>query len=447
MSVLLPARMALGSLSCGVALLAGCATYRPLVLPATPNLATLPALTVRASRFALPGRPPRPLPRNGLDETAVMTLAVFNNPDLQAARLQSGIADAQLLQAGLLPDPVVGAGFARSALHNGFNLGLSQDLHALFTRGAALAAARAHQRQVSLGLEWQEWQVAARASQLFLQAQADNQLQPLLLANRDLLAQRYQQDQAALQAGNLTLASVAPNLSALTDADDNLRLLQADADLTRHQLLGLLGLDPGVHLPLVGRDQSPALSSLQFHQAVAALPQRRADLLALAAGYQAQEQALRQAILAQFPALTATVSQARDPVEGVNSIGAGVTLTLPLFNRNRGGIALQRATRAQLRQTYQARLDQAVGDADQVWAAARILRAQLGDLEQRLPALATMAAAARQSVQNRNLEADLYVNLESTRLARQAQAIRLRTALAQANSSLRILLGLPLGAP
>ncbi|HVA64592.1 MAG TPA: TolC family protein [Terriglobales bacterium] len=447
MSTPLSSRVALGSLGLGVALLAGCANYHPLALPTAPNLAALPALTVRASRFALPGRPPRPLPPNGLDETAVMTLAVFNNPDLQAVRLQSGIADAQLLQAGLLPDPVVGAGFARSALHNGFNLGLSQDLHALFARGAALAAARAHQRQVSLGLVWQEWQVAARASQLFFQTQADSHLQPLLLANRNLLAQRYQQDQAALQAGNLTLGSIAPDLSALTDADANLRQLQADADLTRRQLLELLGLDPDAHLPLVGRDQSPALSSRQFHQALAALPQRRADLLALAAGYQAQEQALRQAILAQFPALTATVSQARDPVEGVNSVGVGVTLTLPLFNRNRGEIALQRATRAELRQTYQARLDQAVGDAEQVWAAARILRAQLGDLERRLPALGMMVAAARQSVQSHNLEAGLYVNLESTRLARQAQAVRLRAALAQANSSLRILLGLPLGAP
>jgi hypothetical protein len=32
-----------------------------------------------------------------------MTLAVFNNPSLKAARLQSGVARAQVLQAGLLP--------------------------------------------------------------------------------------------------------------------------------------------------------------------------------------------------------------------------------------------------------------------------------------------------------------------------------------------------------
>ncbi|MHB1022038.1 MAG: TolC family protein [Acidobacteriaceae bacterium] len=431
----------------GVMLLSGCATYHPVPLPTAPDLAKAPSLTLSAREFWLPGLKPHPFPKDGLDETAVITLAVFDNPDLKAARLQAGVASAQLLQAGLLPDPQVSTGFGNSALHYGYDVGLSEDIQALMTRGAARAAASAQQQQVHLDILWQEWQVAEKARELFIQARADHALQQVLTANRDLLANRYQQDELALRKGNVTLSTVAADLTVLTDADTSLRQVQLDANLTRHQLNQLLGLRPEVQLPLIDEGRSQPVSQAQFQAAVAALPHRRVDLLALAAGYQSQEQSVRQAVLAQFPALSAGVNKARDPVEGVNSVGLNVSLTLPLFNRNRGQIAVQRATRAVLRQTYQARLDQAAGDADQVWSSAVILRHQLQALDAALPVLQKSAAAAEQSFRQNNLDAGLYVSVKSTLFAKQAEAIRLRAALDNAQSALRTLLGLPFGNP
>ena len=156
---------------------------------------------------------------------------------------------------------------------------------------------------------------------------------------------------------------------------------------------------------------------------------------------------MRRAVLAQFPSLSAGVEQARDPVEGVNSIGVNVNLTLPLFNRNRGQIAIQQATREVLRQTYQAQLDGAESQADQVWKATQIMTAQLNDLDAQLPLLEKTAIAAEQSFQQSNLDAGLYVSLESSLLAKQAEAILLRAALENAHSALRTLLGLPFDAP
>lgn len=132
-------------------------------------------------------------------------------------------------------------------------------------------------------------------------------------------------------------------------------------------------------------------------------------------------------------------------MEGVNDFGPSVTLKLPLFNRNRGQIAIQRATRAVLRQTYQARLDQAVGNADQVWKATRILQGQLRNLEARLPTLQKTAVATDQNVRRYNANLGLYVGVESSYLAAQAEAIRVRAALENARSALRTLLGLPFG--
>ncbi len=422
----------------------GCAHYRPSPLPTAPDLQKTPQLTVSARQFWLPGLAPHAFSSRGLDETNVMTLAVFNNPALKAARLQAGVSSAQLLQAGLLPDPEISANFATSALDYGGAVGLSQQIQALITRGAAKAAARAAEQQVNLNILWQEWQVAERARELFIQARANSQLQRILTSAQALLARRYHRDQASMQHGDETAGTVAADLNALSNADTSLRQVQTQININRHALNALLGMDPSVHLHLVGPVALTPLAQSQFEAALATLPRHRADLLALRAGYRSQEETLRRAILAQFPALSAGVEFERDPVEGVNAIGPAVTLGLPIFNRNRGQIAIQRATRAVLRQTYQARLDAAHSQADQVWQASIILAAQLKDLNAQLPELEKTAAAARQSLRDYNLNTALYVTLESNLLARRAEAIRIRASLEMSRSVLQTLLALPL---
>lgn len=425
----------------------GCATYHPHPLPTAPDLAGAPQLTVPARQFWLPGVTPHPIPPGGLDQTTVILLAAFNNPDLRAARLQAGVASAQLLQAGLLPDPQFGGGYASSALNYGGALALNQDIQALITRGAAKAAAAAAQKQVNLTILWQEWQVAERARELFIQAQSDDQLLVIVKAADDLQSSRYDRDERAMQRGDATASVVGADLTALSDADASLRQLETEISLTRHQLNELLGLMPDVELHLIGPTTISPISPGEFDAAVAALPHRRADLLALEAGYRSQEENVRRAILAQFPALSAGVEQARDPVEGVNSFGVNVNITLPLFNRNRGQIAIQRATRDVLRQSYQAQLDAAQSQSDQVWKATQILSAQLRDLDAQLPVLKRTSDAAEKSLHQGNLDAGAYVTLRANLLSKQAEAIRLRATLDTAQSALQTLLGLPFGMP
>jgi cobalt-zinc-cadmium efflux system outer membrane protein len=423
----------------------GCATYHPQPLPTAPDLTRLSALTVPVSKLDLPGLKPHPLdPAKGLDETAVVTLAVLNNPELKAARLQAGVARAQVLEAGLLPDPVLSGGLSQSTLRTGYAVGLSEDLQALMTRGAAKAAAQAQARQVNLEILWQEWQVADRAREWFIQTRADDELRDVLAATCDLLNERCQRDKIALQHGDATADAVSADLAALAEAQATLRQLQLQANQTRHELNQLLGLKPDTPIRLIGGSQIQPLSSAEFQAAVAALARRRADLLALQAGYQSQEEKLREAILAQFPAISAGVEQAKSAEEGIHTVGLTVNVTLPLFNRNRGQIALQQATRALLWQTYQARLDQAVSQADQLWQAVRLMARQQADLQKRLARLEEMAAAAERSFRLGNLDAGTYAGMELNFRTAQAEAIRLRAALERAEAALQLLLGLPL---
>ena len=75
-----------------------------------------------------------------------------------------------------------------------------------------------------------------------------------------------------------------------------------DAAKARGQLNALIGLAPQVRLPLVD-DAAPAPPDpAALDAAMASLPQRRPDLLALQAGYASQNANLRKAILAAVPA-------------------------------------------------------------------------------------------------------------------------------------------------
>lgn len=426
--------------------LCGCAMYHPKPLPTAPDLARLPPLTVPAATFGLPGLRPAPFePARGLTETNIITLAVADNPQLEAERLRAGVAGAQLLEAGLLPDPQLSGGMSWSAVRTGYDAALAEDVRALIARGAARQAAAEHARQVNLEILWREWQVAERARELYIQADALDALRGVLGARRTLLGRLHRRDEASLERGDVTAADVSADFDAWRAAEADWRSFELEDNQARHALDELLGLGPGVRLRLQADSamQQP-LSAAEYRAALAALPHRRPDLLALQAGYRSQEEKLREAIRAQFPLLGAGVEKARSAEEGVQTFGFNVTLTLPLFDRNRGAIAIGRATRGYLRQSYQAGLDDAASQADQIRRAAQIMQRQLVVLEARLAGLERAAAAAKSSLDRGELGLPAYARVQSDSLAAQAEVIRLRASLEQAQAALGLLLALPL---
>lgn len=426
------------------ALVSGCAVYRPKPLPTGPDLARAPALSVPAGDLGVPGLKPAPFdPAKGLTEINVITLAVIDNPQLKAARLEAGVARAQLLEAGLLPDPQISGGLSKSSLFTGYSATVAQDIQALITRGAAEDAARAHLDQVNLDILWQEWQIAEQAQKLYIEMSALGELRRVLNERRELLARAYHADEALLRHQDITAGDVAVDFAAWNSAEADWRAFELNDNQTRHALDELLGLAPGVELRLRGDPSNGIITPAQYQGALAALPRRRPDLLALQAGYRSAEEELREAILAQFPLINAGVTKSRSAEEGVQSIGFDVTLTLPLFNRNRGPIAIGRASRAYLYQAYQTNLDETMNQADQVWTAVGIMRSQLESLDSRLSSLEQEAAASKKSLERGTSTLADYVRVDSNVLATRAQEIQLRSSIAQAQAVLSMLLAMP----
>ncbi|WP_426662944.1 TolC family protein [Rhodanobacter aciditrophus] len=427
-------------------LLCGCATYHPLPLEQGEGAASAARLSVPAGAMPLPELATHRFdPADGLDATETAMLAVANSPDLKVQRDALGIARAQAFAAGLLPDPQLGIGAdfphnSGSGLTKAYNLGLSEDIGALLLRSSRKRAASAQAEQVNLDLLWAEWQTIAQARLLFDRVLSLRAQQLELDAEQRALAPVDKSVQAALAAGNLNYDSASAGLNAMADVrkravDNAVALHQAEGDLRQ-----LLGLAPTAPLDLVGAPYEADPDAAQLAKALADLPERRPDLLALQAGYRAQEATLRGAILAQFPAITLGLNRARD-TSNITTNGFSIGLTLPLFDRNRGNIAIETATRQQLKDDYAARLLATRGDMQRLAADLKTLDAQQAAQVAHAQRLDAARTAAEQAWRKGLLDWPTYLAIRGNALAADADLIALRQARATAAIALEALLG------
>lgn len=367
-------------------LLGGCATYQPLPLDQHARATANPGdIKVDSSMLHLfPTRRHRFNPGHGLDMTDVAILAVANDPELKLARDKRGIAHAQAFAAGLLPDPVLdlahGTPTEGPAETSSFDLGLTYDVEALLAHPLAKRAAHASARQVDLNLLWMEWQVIGAARQLFVRDIYQAKMRSMLGEEVGVLAKQHARLVAFSTNGDVSQAAVAADLAELQVVETRLRATERQLLKTRQGLNALLGLSPEARLHLIGPTNVPRLDDAAVQRALDELPGRRPDLLALQAGYRSADARYRQAILEQFPAVHVGFSRARD-ADGVYTRGFQISLDLPILNRNRGNIAIAKATRKQLHDEYAIRQVQTRAQVEQILQDQALLVRQRAQLQ------------------------------------------------------------------
>ncbi len=432
--------------------LGGCATYAGRALPTRADLApATERLTADLSKLRLaPLKGHRFDPSDGLDPTEVAILAVLNNPDLKAKRAQADVAGAQAFAAGLLPDPQVSFSLdiPRDPMNftKAYGVSPSLDLMALVTHAAALKSAKASASRADLDLLWSEWNTAQQARQLAVTALANESKTTVLQTLARHLADRAARSKAALARGDVTSVVAGADLAAQLDADAALATARHDAAKARGGLNALLGLAPDAVLNLVLGDPAVDPTPASLDAAVAALPERRPDLMALKAGYAAQDANLRKSIIAQFPILNLGFNHASD-TSAVVTNGIAATFVVPIFNGGRGEIAVQSATREQLRAEYQARLDQTVADAAAARREREASRAMIVQFEAQVPTLVAAAERAQAPYRRGDIDSAAYLAIEQSALGRQVALMDQRLAFELAGISLETVLFLPSDSP
>jgi outer membrane protein TolC len=433
--------------ACLALALAGCATYKSLPLPTKADLATSVA-GLKTQWPARAGEPTRSINIQGpldLDELAL--LAILNDPDLKSQRGELDSAQADLLQASLLPNPSVGVGWAgpvgssRDQAVSSWSVSIAQDVTSLITYHRRHEAARATFEQVRTNLLWDQWQVAQKARLLAVDIYWNDQSLQLSSQERDVVGKEIGQVQNALTAGNLDNTVLAPLLAAKATLDQAYHSLELDQMSNWQQLDALLGLQPDVTFA-IATPQLPALP-MDLDAGISSLPQRRPDLIALQAGYRSADATFRAQILGQFPALVLGGSWSEDNT-GIRSVGADATFDLPIFNRNQGQVSQARASRELLQQQYQAQLDQAVGGARALNVHAQRVAANLAEAEQAQTSAQQILEGARAAFAQGNMDQRSLADFESAALERGLDRAMLERSYGEDAITLAVDLGLGL---
>ena len=437
----------------GVAVaLGGCQTYQPQPLTAAVQQSLTPssmtALRVQAEELHHPILKPIPLDFDrGLSPDGAAILAVLLNPKLHAARDQRGLADAQLLQAGLLPNPQLSASFdepvfGAEAGKSAYGFGLGWDLQPLITRSARRQAAGQQREAVELDIAWQEWQ-AAQAARTAVYQVASLEAQVRLSASLEArLKENLNLVRRAVDVGQMTEIDLAAAEAALNQSQANLLGLRKQTEQQRLALNLLLGVPPETRFTLQSDLPPPADSALPPAEwLIDGLEQRRLDLIALRHGYAGQEATVRAAILAQFPKLNFDVRRMRD-TSNIGTIGIGVTLDLPIFDRNQGVIAQEQATRQKLFDEYTDRLFEARAEIVKRLADARWLNKQIAAAQSAEPGLDRLVRTYRRAVNAGQADVLSYYTAWNNLTQKQIEVLALQQQLTETHIALELASGL-----
>ena len=351
--------------------MSACVHYRsmPLTEKSVEDALALPdahEIRIRASSIRHPIL--RPISFNlkdglSVDEAAI--LAVIQNPILKAERDKRDISNAEIIQAGILPNPDLSYSFQTpvggdtEGKSDAYGMGFNWEITSLIARGARKSSMRFKARSVDLSIAWKEWQIAEAAKLAIYRVVLCNKR--LFLKKRlfDLYEDLFSQMKKGIGLGVVTRPEIISTKDRVEDA--SMEVIRARAELqdswlNLKKILGIpasmkLRLEKGIRLMKV--QEIPAA-----HKLIEGLDKRRLDLVALRYGYKSQDERLREAILAQFPKISLGFTAERD-TDGAKIVGFGIGISIPIFNRNQGKIAIEKTTRKMLFDEYSARLFEA----------------------------------------------------------------------------------------
>lgn len=315
--------------------------------------------------------------QQALDLRTALTAAEAGNLELRAARQQRAIALAGITTAGVLPNPTFSFVAAKDTPHEGVTLDIPIELGG--KRGKRLAVAREEQRSTEIDLAVLERQIRRRTRQAFFQAlSAEAQTQQskvaldLVTRTRDMVQQRY-------DAGDVAQLDVI-------QADVEVAKANADFETTAQAqrsaevlLAGLLNRPLNTAVAISGKlDEVPAAPALDA--VIAQALQSNADLLKSAQDLKTEEKRLSLAKSQRIPNIDLQPGlDFNSPPDFHEGGRGGFSVTIPLFNRGQGDIALSNAKLNLLRLTLES---QRLNASAQVAAAYYDYAAKLHQAQQ-----------------------------------------------------------------
>ncbi len=348
---------------------------------------------------------------DGVTSQEAVAIALWNSPSFQVTLADLGIARADVVEAGLLRNPIFSLLFPLGPKQLEWTLQFP--LEALWQRPRRVAAAQANAQAIGERLVWDALTLVAQARTAHADAViADRRLQ-LTIENADLVQRLAGITEARFRGGDISELEAR---SARNDAARALVVRQAvehDRSLARLTLAATLGLDVLADEldPVPGDRVDPSACGTDLARLEEALASRP-DVRAAEIGIEAAAERARWEDSRVF-ALIGVLDANGEGVDGYE-LGPGVNLDLPIFSRNQGAIGRAEAELERATHQYAAVRVQVIADVRS--ASVRVQQAQQAlDAWQTgiLPSLETEQRQAERAYQAG--EVPLFMLLDASR--------------------------------
>ena len=359
--------------------LTGCATYQARPIDPAVSISAFehrsladPKLRqfLLANNVAEQSRPPT------WNLSALSDVALYYHPDLDVARAKWQTARAAAITAGARPNPGINTSIEYNAdAPEGITpwspgISLSIPIQTAGKRHKRIAQAVQVAEAARLDLVDAAWQVRGRVRSGLLGAIPT---EPLLRRVQALQVERVRLMQRRVELGfaaqpDLTLSRIALQQATLAADEAHKRLAENRTVLAAALGLPVAALD-GVELSLHEFERVPAIDILPSNEVQRQALLHRPDVLAAVAEYRASESGLQVEVAKQYPDLSLSPGLLRDAGEAKWSLG--LSLVLPLLDRNQGPIAEAKARRELAAANVLVVQSRAIGEVERALAGYR----------------------------------------------------------------------------
>lgn len=283
----------------------------------------------------------------GLTFDRAIALGLERSPQIQSQSAELRRAEAELLGARVYPfNPVIEASRARrddgqEQTHDR-EVGISQEVEIAGQRGKRVAAASGSLDAIRLRVSRARQELAANVGEAFVLALQAREFEELARFEQEIARSLAEFEQRRLDAGAGTLVDLNLARAAEGRAQRRVELAIAAETAARATVAERIGLSPADLPRLEGElpESWPNAAPLQDLE-IRAIDQRQ-DLAALKIEIETSAARLRLEQSLAAPNLVLGLATGREADrEDLDTVVAGVTI--PLFNRNQGGIATARA--------------------------------------------------------------------------------------------------------
>ncbi|MGX0953948.1 cobalt-zinc-cadmium efflux system outer membrane protein [Pseudomonas viridiflava] len=308
----------------------------------------------------------------GLSLPQAIEAAFAENPDLAAARWEIGVAEGERQQAGLMPNPVASweAEDTRSETRT-TTVMLSQALELGGKRGARIEAASRGQDAARIELERRGNELRAEVVQAFYAAARAQAGLDLARQSRSLAERGLQVAEGRVQAGKTSPVEATRAQVQLAETDLLVRRAETLKINSHRELARATGSPTASFDRLDYTDLSPGQVPPSARLLTAL--NETAELRLAQAQIDQREAALGSERAKRVPDLTVSVGSqySREDRERINVVG--LSMPIPLFDRNQGNVlsAARRSDQARdLRNAVELKLRTQIQSALDQWATA-----------------------------------------------------------------------------